>query len=286
MENYSIVSFLKRNNRGQYLIFIFETFLHPVLPLPFKSCKGEFMMNDKSDSNSPESSISYMNTTSILNLLPKEAIKHPARLGLFGSILWLLLIAFYIVNDLAAKPIESYIILGLSDIINIISTLFLLMFVHFLYKQKVHFNLNKLFLIIYIGFVCRLIGKTLEGFNYLLMNFDLIKTNYIDILFLVPDSLNFLGISAYAVLMLILSMKEKQKFYKAICLISFIIGLIYSIDYFTYILLDLTFIKVVYINITRFISILSSITFIIYFSKLLLDSAKQQKSTSSNSFNV
>ena len=242
-------------------------------------------MNDKSNSISSESKNNFMNTTAILNLLPKESIKHPARLGLFGSILWLLLTAFYLVNDLSTKPIESYLILGLSDMINIISALFLLKFVHFLYKQKAHFNLHKLFLIIYIGFLCRLIGKTIEGFYYLLMNFDLIKTNYIDILFLVPDSLNFVGIFAFALLMLIFSIKEKQAFYKAICSISFIIGLIYSIDYFTYILFDLTLIKVVYINIARLISILFSITLIVFFSKMLLDSKKQQKFASSNTIN-
>lgn len=243
-------------------------------------------MYDKSDTNSSDTSISFSKSTSVLNQLTGESIKNPARLGLIGSILWLLLILFYMGNDLLAKPLESYLVFAISDMINLITALFLLMFVHFLYKQKVHFNLNKLFLMVYIGFVFRLIGKTIEGFYYVLINFELIKPITNGILFLVPDSLNFLGIFAYAILMLIFSMKEKNTFYKTICFISFIIGLLYSIDYFTYILFDLKIINIIYIQVTRLLSVLSSLTFIVYFTKLLLDSAKRHKSASLDSLNA
>ncbi|MBB6443981.1 hypothetical protein [Bacillus benzoevorans] len=224
----------------------------------------------------------HSSNTSILTNLTDKPLANPAMLGLSGSIIWFLLMLFFIVNDLLINRVEAYSIFVTADILNITQALFLFLFILFLYKQGIYFHHKKLFFMIMVGFVLRLAGKIVDGFTYFLIDFEAAGETLITGLFIISDLLHFLGAIAIASFMLILFKKEHKTSYKVIGILGFIFGLLYGGTYIFLFLLDAGIIDIVYIQITRSISLISSLVLILYFINLLKDSVKTQKTAGSS----
>jgi hypothetical protein len=171
-------------------------------------------MMAKSNNSMGTGSINPANNTSVLTGLTEKSLENPARLGLIGGLLWLVLMLFYFVNDFFAVPIESYSVFVVSDIVNIVGAFFLFMFIRFLYNQGIHFGLKKLVFMILAGFVLRVLGKVLDAFKYFLIEIEVGGDALISGLFLFSDLFHLLGAIAITALMLILFKKEHKKSYK------------------------------------------------------------------------
>ena len=234
------------------------------------------MMAKSNDLMSP-GSINLEKKGSILTGLTNKSLKNPARLGLIGSLVWLALMLFYFVNDLLAEPLASYSVFVVSDILNIIGAFLLFMFIRFLYKQGIHFGLKKLIFMILAGFALRVLGKILDAVNYALIDLEAGSDALITGIFLVSDLFHFLGALAIAALMWILFKKEQKKSYKVICFLSVIFALLCACVHIYLFLLDAGIIELIYFQLTRLVSLFTSIILLLYFSVLLKDSRKMQR---------
>ena len=233
----------------------------------------------KSNDSMYPSSINLEKNTSVLIGLTDKSLENPARLGLIGGLLWLVFMLFYIINDFLAEPIQSYPVFVVSDILNIVGSSLLFMFIRFLYYQGIHFGLKKLVFIIMAGFALRVLGKVLDAFNYFLIDLDVGGNALITGLFLFSDLFHLAGALAITALMLILFKKEHKKLYKIICFLGVICASFHACAYILLFLLDVGIIEWVYIQIIRLVSSFTSITLILYCSLLLKDSIKMQKKT-------
>ncbi|PKG25275.1 hypothetical protein [Niallia nealsonii] len=222
-------------------------------------------------------SINLAKNVSVLTSITDKSLKNPARLGLIGGLLWLVVMLFYFVNDSLTKPFESYSVFVVSDILNIVGAFLLFLFIRFLYKQGIHFGLKKLMLLILAGFTLRLLGKMLDAFNYALIDLQVGSDALIAGIFLLSDLFHLLGAIAIAVLMLIFLKKEQKSSYKVICFLNVFFASLYACVYIFLFLLDAGIIESLYIQLTRLVSLFTSITLILYFSVLLKDSRKMQR---------
>ncbi len=229
----------------------------------------------------------HSNNTSILTILTDKSLAKPAMLGLIGSSIWFLLMLFFILNDLLINPVKAYPVFVTADILNILQALFLFLFILFLYKQGINFLHKKLFFLIMVGFVLRLAGKILDGFTYLLIEFEIERYKLITSLFIISDLLHFFGAIAIASIMFIVFMKENKKSYRMIGFSGFIFGMLYAGSYIFLVLLDAGFIEfeAFYIQITRSISLFTTFILMLYFAHLLKDNSKIQK-RNANTLNV
>lgn len=219
--------------------------------------------------------------TSILIQLSNKSLKNATFIGLIGSVLWLIVMLFHFLNGAAGYPLNSNLIRMTSDAFNILTALFLLLFVFLLFKYQTSTSLKRTFFILFLGFLLRLVGRLTETVINALVNIKPISPA----VYYFADICNLLGITAFTVLMLIFFLKEKKGFYKAISLSSFIFGLLHIGVYVLILLLDLKVIQDLNAQVTRSVSFLFALTFFLYFLRLLLDSVKLQKS-SSNTLNL
>ena len=240
--------------------------------------KGGIMMAKSNESMGPGSN-NLTNNTSVLFGLTDKSLAKPARFGLIGGLLWLVIMLFHTVNFSLAEPLESYPVFVVSDILNIVGAFLLFLFIRFLYNQGIHFGGKKLVFVILTGFALRVLGKIVDAFNYSLMDFNMGSESLITGLFLVSDLLHLAGAIAIAALMWILFKKEHKKGYKTICFLSVMFAIFHACGYIFLFLLDLGIIELVYIQITRSVSIITSFILILYFSLLLKDSKNLQRKT-------
>lgn len=224
------------------------------------------------------------NSKNISNFIQNtsKSITNASFLGLIGSIFWFITMAFHFLNGRLEKPIDSNLIYTTTDILNILSTIFLVMFAHFLYKNQMNLKLKNFLFIIYIGILLRLIGRIADGIIGMLLTLNAEESVFFRTFYFISDIGGFLGVLSFAALMLTFFIKEYKTSYKVISMVAFIFSLLYVGCYFFFTLLDLNIITYVNPQITRFISLLSSITFIVFFSYLLSDSKKHQNSSSSS----
>jgi len=231
----------------------------------------------KNSGSSGDDSLTADPGNSVLASLTNISLQHPAKLGLIGSVIWSVLMLFYIVNDLLVEPINLYPILVVTDILNIVGAILLFMFIRFLYNQGVHFGSRKLIFMIMVGFGLRVIGNLFDTINYFLIEYGVADVALLSLLFIFSDLFHLLGALAIAAIMLLLFRKEHKRIYKVTCFLSIISALLYGIVHIYLFLLDAGIINGVYIQIIRLVSLLTSITLILYFSLLLKDSIKGQR---------
>jgi hypothetical protein len=231
------------------------------------------MMSDQVSPINLQSGSSFSKSTSILLQITDKSITNITGLALLGCVFWFATMLFYFVNDLLVQPLDSIWIFLTAAVLNILSTLYLFFFAQFLNNNQKFTEFNNIFTIFFIGCLVRFIARISDFFIELF--FQLEMENPVDkTLYFISDIAHILGFLAISVFLLFLFVKERKMYYKLISMISFIFSVGLLICNVFILLFDFGMISELNVQITRFISILASLPFILYFTELLWDSRK------------